>query len=122
MITTNFAKQFSNTWIADWNTHTPENILSHYADDIIIESPLALKRVPETNGIVIGKENVRKYWTMGLESNPDLHFELIDILIGVGSITIYYSNTTTGYKSTELMQFNKNGKVYKAIVNYTIKL
>lgn len=119
MITIEFAKKFSENWTNDWNSHNLEKILSHYSDDFIIESPLALKRLPETNGIVVGKENVRKYWTIGLESNTNLHFEIIDLLIGVNSITIYYSNTATGKKSAELMIFNRDKKVIKAIVNYS---
>jgi ketosteroid isomerase-like protein len=119
MITTEFANEFSENWTKDWNSHNLEKILSHYSDDFTIESPLALKRLPETNGIVIGKENVRKYWAIGLESNPNLHFKIIDLLIGVNSITIYYSNITTGKRSTELMIFNSNKKVIKAIVNYS---
>jgi len=118
MITKEFAKQFSETWIKDWNSHNLANILSHYTDDFTIESPLALKRLPETKGIVIGKDNVKKYWNIGLESNPNLHFEIINLLIGVHSITIYYLNTETNKKSAELMIFNDNQKVIKAIVNY----
>ena len=118
MISTEFAKEFAQTWIRDWNSHNLDQILSHYTDDFTIESPLALKRLPETNGVVIGKENVRKYWTIGLESNPNLHFEILDLLIGVNSITIYYLNTASGKKSAELMLFNDDKKVMKAIVNY----
>jgi len=119
MITTAFAEQFSKTWAEDWNSHNLDQILSHYSDNFVIESLLALKRLPETDGIVIGKENVRKYWTIGLESNPNLHFEIIDVLIGINSITIYYSNTTTGKKAAEFMIFNSDKKVSKAIVNYS---
>jgi len=119
MITIDFAKQFSKNWIKDWNSHNLEKTLSHYTDDFTIESPLALKRLPETNGIVIGKDNVRKYWNIGLESNPNLHFEIINLLIGVNSITIYYLNAATNKKSAELMIFNDNKKIIKAIVNYS---
>ena len=119
MITIEFAKQFSENWTRDWNSHNLEKILSHYSDDFTIESPLALKRLPETNGIVIGKDNVKKYWSIGLKSNSNLHFEIINLLIGVNSITIYYLNTATNKKSAELMIFNDNKKVIKAIVNYS---
>ena len=119
MITIEFAKQFSETWTEGWNSHNLEKILSHYTDDFCIESPLALKRLPETKGIVMGKENVRKYWAMGLQSNSKLHFKIIDLLIGVNSITIYYCNTSSGKRSSELMIFNSDKKVIKAIVNYS---
>lgn len=118
-VTLEFAKQFSKTWAEDWNAHDLEKILSHYADDVAIESPLALKRLPQTNGVVVGKENVRKYWAIGLQSNTDLHFEIIDLLIGINSITIYYSNTATGARVAEVMIFDSNRKVKRAIVTYS---
>ena len=119
MITTAFAKQFSETWVKDWNSHNLENILSHYTDNFIIESPIALKRISESKGVISGKENVRKYWAIGLAFNPDLHFEILEVLIGIHSITIYYVNTTTQKNATELMVFNDTKKVTKAIVNYS---
>lgn len=118
-MTLEFAKDFSNDWIESWNSHDLERILKHYSDDFIIESPLALKRLPETKGIVVGKENVRKYWGIGLKSNPNLNFKILDLLLGVNSLTIYYLNTATNKKSTELMFFNVNKKVDRAIVNYS---
>lgn len=120
MITIEFAKRFSKKWIDDWNAHDLESILSHYADDCIVKSPVALERLPHTNGIINGKENLRKYWSIGLESNPDLHFQMIDILIGINSITIYYRNISTGKDTMELMFFDSKMNVNKAIINYSI--
>lgn len=118
-MTKEFATAFAKEWIASWNSHNLDKILSHYSEDFSIESPLALKRLPETKGTVIGKENVRKYWALGLENNPTLKFELLDILIGVNSLTIYYINTATNKKAVEVMSFNSNMIVNKAIVNYS---
>ena len=119
MISTDFAKEFSKEWIEAWNSHDLDRILSHYSDDFTIESPLALSRLPETKGIVSGKENVRSYWSIGLSSLPNLRFELLDVLIGVNGLTIYYINTATKRKSAELIMFNEAGKVNNAIVNYS---
>lgn len=119
MITHEFAQEFAQEWIEVWNSHDLDRILTHYSEDFSIESPLALKRLPETKGIVSGKENVRNYWRIGLDGIPDLKFELIDILVGINSITLYYLNTATGKKTAELMVFNADHKVCKTIANYT---
>ena len=118
-MTTEFATAFAEEWIKAWNSHDLEAILSHYSDDFSIESPLAFKRFPETGGTVIGKENVRNYWAWGLENNASLNFELLDLLIGVHSLTIYYINTASNRKAVEVMSFNSEMKVNKAIVNYS---
>lgn len=118
-MTIEFAEKFAKEWIEDWNSHDLDKILSHYSDNFSIETPMALKLFPESNGLITGKSNVRKYWTIGIERIPNLKFELLDLLIGVNGLTIYYINTATNKKSVEVMNFNSTKKVDKAIVNYS---
>jgi len=119
MITAAFAKQYSKQWIDDWNSHDLEKILSHYSDDFSIESPMALRLFPESNGVIAGKNHIRQYWKLGLEKIPDLKFEMIDVLAGVNTLTIYYLNTATGKRTVEVMSFDENKKVNKVIANYS---
>jgi hypothetical protein len=119
MFTKEFANQFAIDWAEAWNSHDIERILSHYSDDFTIETPMAAKLFPESKGLVIGKTEVRKYWLVGLERIPNLAFMIIDVLIGVSSIAVYYLNTGTNKKSVEMMFFNEEMKVNKAIVNYS---
>ncbi|WP_162126938.1 nuclear transport factor 2 family protein [Flavobacterium phycosphaerae] len=114
-----YAHQFAQEWVDSWNSHNLDQILSHYSDDFTIETPMAIKLYPQSNGLVAGKEEVRKYWTIGLERIPDLKFELLEVLTGVNGISIYYLNTATQKKAVEVMQFNEQQKVYKAIVHYS---
>jgi hypothetical protein len=119
MFTKEFANQFAIDWVEAWNSHDIEKILSHYSDDFTIETPMAAKLFPASNGLVIGKTEVRKYWLVGLERIPNLEFVIIDVLIGVSSISVYYLNTGNHKKSVEMMFFNEEMKVNKAIVNYS---
>lgn len=114
-----FAQHFAAEWVEAWNSHQLDRILSHYTDDFCIETPMALKLFPESQGVISGKDLVRQYWTLGLEKIPDLHFEILDVLAGVNSLAIYYINTATNKKSVELMSFNDQLKVNKAVVCYT---
>lgn len=113
------AQQFANEWMQAWNSHNIEAILSHYTEDFEIESPLAKKRFPESGGILKGKQAVRKYWNMGLERNPNLEFEIIDVLFGVRSLSIYYLSKSSNKRVIETMTFNDYGKVNRAIVVYS---
>ncbi len=88
-MTREFATAFAREWVKAWNAHDIEKILSHYSEDFIIETPMAIKLYPQSHGIVVGKSEVRKYWTIGLERSPDLKFELLDLLIGVNSIGLH---------------------------------
>jgi ketosteroid isomerase-like protein len=118
MIEQHAAHSFTEQWIDAWNSHDLDKILSHYTDDFIMESPLALKRLPETGGVVKGKEAVRAYWKMGLELIPDLFFEVYEVLVGVNGITIYYINHATGRKTAEVLFLNNEGKAYKGFAYY----
>ena len=119
MITKAFAEEFARDWINDWNAHDLEKILTHYADDFVIETPMAFVLLPESKGIVSGKYKVREYWQIGLNKNKKPEFKMIDLLIGVNSLTIYYINNATGKKAVEVMSFNNQKKVNKALVNYS---
>jgi ketosteroid isomerase-like protein len=119
MITEEFAKDFATEWVNSWNSHNLDRILGHYSDDFSIETPMALKLVPESQGQLKGKQAVRAYWTIGLEKIPDLKFEILDVLTGINGLTIYYVNTATKRKSVESMFFNENGKVNRVFVHYS---
>ncbi len=118
MITQHFAYKFTEEWIAAWNSHNLDNILCHYTDDFSLETPMALKIVPESGGILKGKEAIRAYWAKGLELIPELFFEVYEVLIGINGLTIYYINRATEKKSAEVFFFNDAGKVTKSFVYY----
>lgn len=118
-MTKEFALAFAESWVSSWNAHDLEKILSHYTDDFIIESPMALKLYPQSGGTVIGKTEVRKYWAIGLEKSPHLEFKLLDVLVGINSLSLYLFNSASGKRSVELMCFNAEGKVNRAIVNFS---
>ncbi|QNF33190.1 nuclear transport factor 2 family protein [Adhaeribacter swui] len=118
-MTEEFAKHFAEEWITAWNTHDLDRILSHYTEDFTIVTPMAKKIIPESNGTVAGKDQVRAYWQQGLKLIPDLRFELIDVLTGINGITLYYHNTATGRKTTEIMFLNAEQKVEKAFAMYS---
>lgn len=118
-MTKEFANTFAKLWIQSWNSHDIDKILSHYSEDFSIESPMAIKLYPESLGFVIGKSEVRKYWIIGLERSPNLQFKLLDLLVGVKSISLYLFNFASNKRSVELMSFNPENLVSKAIVTFS---
>ena len=117
MITKAFAEHFAKEWIESWNTHDLNRILSHYTDDFEMSSPFITKITDEVSGTLKGKDKVREYWAKALQLNPALHFELITILSGVNSITLYYKGTR-GF-SAEVFHINNEGFVEKSYAHYT---
>ena len=110
------AEHFAKEWIAAWNAHDLERILSHYDDDFEMSSPIIPKLMGDPSGTLRGKPAVRAYWTKALAAVPTLRFELLTVLVGVDSVTVYYK----GHRglSAEVLQFGDSGKVSRAFAHY----
>ncbi|GET34164.1 hypothetical protein PbJCM13498_30270 [Prolixibacter bellariivorans] len=112
------AEKFAKEWIDSWNSHNLDDILNHYSNDIEITTPMIKLAGGINSGTLKGKESVADYWKKALEKIPDLHFELIDVTVGVDSVALYYKSVMDK-KAVEVMFFNEKGKVYKMIAHYT---
>ncbi|MGD0054632.1 MAG: nuclear transport factor 2 family protein [Acidimicrobiales bacterium] len=84
--------QLVRQWVEAWNAHDLELILSHFTDDVTFASPIAQRIVAGSDGVIVGKEALREYWREGLRLNPDLHFDVEGLYLGVGSVVINYRN------------------------------
>ena len=113
----NFAIQFANEWISAWNAHNIEQVLTHYTDNFEMNSPKIVRIIGEPSGKLKGKAKVREYWTKALDRMPDHHFELITVLVGVESVTLYYHGVGR-QPAAEVFHFNTYGKVVKAYAHY----
>jgi len=111
-----FVHKFSVEWVKAWNEHDLDKIMSHYAEDFEMNSPIIKKIMNIESGIIKGKKQVRKYWKKALEMNPNIHFEIIKTYYGNNSVVINYK----GHRglSAETFFFNKEGKVKSAYAHY----
>ncbi|HEV2247760.1 MAG TPA: nuclear transport factor 2 family protein [Terriglobia bacterium] len=119
MLTETEAREFALQWVQAWNAHDLEAILSHYAPEVVLTSPVAAEILKEPSGTVTGKEALRSYFQRGLEVYPNLTFELLDVLRGHSSVVLYYVNQK-GTKTAEYMELNANRKVVRVAANYSI--
>ena len=111
------AWKLAKAWIAAWNSHDLELIMTHYEDAIELTSPVAAQLLGMAEGKLVGKVNLRAYFKRGLEAYPELHFELEDVLWGVNSVVLCYKNQK-GTRSAEFMDLSANGKVVRVVANY----
>jgi len=116
MITSDFARRFAEDWIESWNTHDLERILAHYTEDFEMHSPIIAQLMGELSGMLRGRKAIRAYWSKALAQNPQLRFELVDVLAGASSVTVLYR----GHRglSAEVFWFNNEGKVHRAAAHY----
>ncbi len=81
LITEQQARNFASDWIASWNSHDLDRVMSHYDDEVEYFSIFLLKLTDNKTGKLHGKENVKTYFAKGLDSYPDLHFKLLNVFI-----------------------------------------
>jgi ketosteroid isomerase-like protein len=119
MMKKGFTERFANEWIAAWNSHDLHRILAHYEDDFEMSSPLIATFVGEPSGKLRGKAAVGAYWAKALQKVPDLRFELVTVLAGVESVTVYYK----GHRglAAEVLHFGPSGKVRAAFAHYAVQ-
>lgn len=112
------AWKLAEHWVAAWNAHDLDLIMTHYEDVIELISPAAAQLLGTADGKVVGTANLRAYFQRGLEAYPELHFRIEDVLCGVSSVVLYYSNQK-GTRTAEFMELSTNGKVMRVVANYS---
>jgi len=110
------ALAFAESWLRAWNSHDLEAIMSHYSADVEFSSPLVMQVINEPTGVIRGRDALRAYFEKGLSQFPELHFEMIDVLCGVGSVTVYYRSAEMTV--AEVMMFDNSGAICKSLAHY----
>jgi predicted ester cyclase len=117
-VTTEDAWKLANDWVAAWNAHDLERIMSHYEDQVELISPVAAQLLGASDGKIVGKANLKAYFQRGLQAYPELSFHLDDVLSGMNSVVLYYRNQK-GTRSAEFMEISPAGKVARVVANYS---
>lgn len=103
------ATEFSREWEAAWNRRDVEAVLKHFDDGVIFTSPVAQQIGFAPDGVVKGKHELRRYWTLALAKNPDLHFQITRVYQGTNTLIIAYKNQK-GADRVEVLTF-RNGLI-----------
>lgn len=117
MLTEADARKFAAYWVKAWNSHDVDAIMSHYASNVVLVSPAVEKLLQVPSGTLVGKDALRAYFERGLEAYPNLAFDLLDVLWGVSSIVLYYTNQK-GTRTAEFMELDAGGLVCRVVANY----
>lgn len=112
---------FAADWVEAWNSHDLPRILSHYAEEVVLVSPIAAERLGLADGTVRGKAALGAYFSLGLAARPGLAFTLCRIYRGIGSMVIEYG-TETGQLAAEFMAFDAQGQVERVHAHYVSPL
>jgi ketosteroid isomerase-like protein len=98
------AQAFARQWAREWNSRDLEALLAHFTDDVVFTSPVAV-RLLGGDGVIRGKEALRKYWSEGIRLIPDLQFEVLAVYAGISTLVINYRNQAGGV-ACEVLTFD----------------
>jgi len=118
VLTANEVGQFAEHWIQAWNSHDLNAIMSHYAEEVTLTSPVVAQLLKVPTGTISGKTALRGYFQRGLHAYPGLTFVLHEVLWGLSSVVLYYTNQK-GAKTAEFMEFDANRKISRVVANYS---
>jgi hypothetical protein len=111
-------RELARHWVEAWNAHDLDAIMAHYAESVVLVSPVAVRLLGNPSGTVSGKDALRAYFALGLQAYPQLRFDLLDVMWGLDSVVLYYANQR-GSKTAEFMELDSTGKVCRVVANYS---
>lgn len=89
-------KQIALNWISAFNEHDLKKLLALYSDAAIHFSPKLKIRQPETEGWIMGKPALEKWWGDAFDRIPTLHYQLENLIINDDQILMEYLRKAAG--------------------------
>jgi hypothetical protein len=72
-------EEIAHKWFEAFNEHHLENLLSLYHENAKHFSPKLKIRLPETKGLIIGKDALRTWWKDAFLRLPNLHYSVTSL-------------------------------------------
>jgi ketosteroid isomerase-like protein len=117
MITHSIAKK----WLAAFNEHHLDNLLSLYDDNAIHFSPKLKIRKPETNGLIKGKAAMQDWWKDAFDRLPGLSYHEISITANEDRVFMEYKRVVPGEDDMDVAEVLeiKNGLIVASRVYHS---
>lgn len=106
-------KAIAQKWFEAFNEHNLEKLLSLYHDTAQHYSPKLKLRLPETNGLIKGKQALRTWWQNAFDRLPSLNYEVLKLTADDEQVFMEYIRHVNGEEDLavgEVLQI-KNGLI-----------
>lgn len=110
------AERFVDAWCANWCKVDIDAVVSHFAENAEMRSPLALKLTESP--VVAGAENIRTYWrkAYGRIQSADLKILSWSWDGAIARLTVWWQLGDT--RASEFMDFDAAGRVVRSEAFY----
>lgn len=117
-MTTVSLDQLGDKWIAAFNSHDLDRILSYYADEVELTSPVFLAFTQGRSATAHGKPELAEYFSFGLAKYPDLTFSRSIMYLGHSSICVCYQSSIGDCQVCEFMEVDEDGKIVRVYAHH----
>ena len=114
MLTEEQTEAFVQDWFHAWNRHDIEAVLSRYAENAEVTSPLVAKFMPASGGAIHGVAELRIYFKALMGLRNDLYLEPIDCFMGAESLVLHYRGLAC-LRVAEVVELDDAGKVTRTV-------
>lgn len=121
-LTPQTARDFAERWISAWNRKDVEAVLAGFSDDVIFTSPRAKSVVGSSQ--VVGKSQLREYWSRSLSRIQSLRFTLDHVLCDGDRLAIVYIAEIDGkcIRAVEFLNFGLDGLIREGEAMHGVEL
>jgi len=109
----NTNKSIAMHWFEAFNEHNLNKLLNLYDDSAEHYSPKLKIKMPETLGLIKGKEALRSWWQDSFDRLPSLQYEVKNLISNDTSVFMEYIrhvNNEEDLKVAEVLEI-KNGRI-----------
>jgi SnoaL-like domain len=111
------SRSLAEQWIEAWNSHDLDRIMHHYATDIEFEANTVVRRWQKPDGRLVGLDELRAHFQLGLKLAPDLRFELEEFLSSPSGYAVLYRREN-GNRVLDVVELNSEGKARRVKAFY----
>jgi len=111
-------QEFARDWIEAFNAKDLDRILSHYAPEVELVSPLYLRFTGGLADTVRGSEALRSYFETAIQRFPELRFSLLEVAEGCGSVCIRYHSNLGDRIAMECFERGPHGAALRVTCHY----
>lgn len=111
-------KQIALKWFEAFNEHDLEKLLSLYDDNAQHYSPKLKIRLPETQGLIKGKQALREWWKDAFDRLPSLQYEVIKLTADDEQVFMEYIRHVDGEENLsvgEVLQIDNGFIVFSRV-------
>jgi ketosteroid isomerase-like protein len=111
------ARELADEWVAAWNEHDLDAIMSLYSPAVVFQTPTIIDSMGIADGRVEGLEDLREHFARGLRRLPDLRFDLEKVYTGVCAIAMTY-RWADGTPVCELHEYDDQERIARVQALY----